>query len=53
MFSECEEVKANDEGEGINFMFNNNNNKKPYASRMVMSGKKPNARLSTVLGMNH
>ena len=37
VFSECEEVKASDEG-GINSMFSH---KKPYASRMVMSGKKP------------
>ena len=36
-------------------MFNNNNNKKPYASRMVMSGKKQKEkgiRLSIGVGMN-
>jgi len=36
IFSECEEIKGNDEG-GINNM---RSNIKPYASRMVMSNKK-------------
>ncbi|CDW77234.1 tbc domain-containing protein [Stylonychia lemnae] len=38
IFSECEEIKGSDEG-GINNM---RSNKKPYASRMVMSNKKQN-----------
>lgn len=37
IFSECEEVKGSEEG-GINQL---KSHKKPYASRMVMSNKKP------------